>query len=81
MTKSLAGVPGASRLVFRVGVGICVSVCVPIVRIVGGGQLHALLVHAFGLHTLDQAEEVLIGHRGGAGAGVRGRAPLVVDPG
>ena len=44
-------------------------------------QVHPLLVHALGLHPLDEAEEVLVGHRGRVGARLRGGAPLVVDPG
>lgn len=46
-----------------------------------GGQLHPLLVHALGLHPLDEAEEVFVRHCGGVRTGFRRGAPLIVDPG
>ena len=69
--ESLAGVP---RACLRLRVGLCVFLLV-------GGQVDALLVHALGLDTLDQAEEVLVGHRGRPGTSVWRRTPLVIDPG
>lgn len=40
-----------------------------------------LLVHALGLCSLDQTEEVLVRHRGSPGAPFWWGAPLVINPG
>lgn len=45
------------------------------------GEVHPLLVHALGLHPLDEAEEVLVRHGGPARQPVGRRAALVVNPG
>lgn len=43
------------------------------------GQLDTLLIHALGLHPLDQAEEVFVRHCGGVGAGFWRGTPLIID--
>lgn len=68
---------------------LCLCVCglagvssgVLVVRVVLRGKLDALFIHAFGLNPLDEAEEVLIWHGGGAGTAFWRGTPLIVYPG
>lgn len=42
--------------------------------------MHSLLVHALGLHSLDQTEKVLVWNRGGPRTQIRRGAALIVYP-
>lgn len=46
-----------------------------------GGQIDALLIHAFGLRAQDEAEEVFIRDGGASCRGRRRSAPLVIKSG
>lgn len=44
-------------------------------------KVHTLLIHPLSLHSLDEAEEILIRHGGASGQHIRGWAALVINPG
>lgn len=66
---ALAGVSRRGRRRVRVGLVLLVR-----------GQVDSLLVHALGLHSLDQTEKVLVWNRGGPRTQIGRGAALIVYP-